>query len=302
MSKTDFVQQIVKNQLNAMNCDRYKIGIFDRSSTSMSMYFKEISFDGIIRLIPRMKYENFNGKDIFIGQSEGIDRALILVDDLTSSQINKMRIRGVNPACVLETSPSNYQVWVSLGSEPMPKRQRKLVAVSFANEFGGDKASTSANHLGRLAGFTNRKPEYLTPNGFPFVRCLNHSGIHAQKSAEIRAWALAKDYKEEEEANKKKLSICSDSLVKTRKKLDPGQAFVKYYKQWTIYVKFIGKDLDLSRGDFAVASRMLKENYSKQDIMQAIIDHSPNIEIRKPKHIGDYAFRTVMAAENNLLI
>ena len=44
-------------------------------------------------------------------------------------------------------------------------------AKELAKRFGGDLSSADWRHFGRLAGFTNRKPERLLPNGLaPFVR------------------------------------------------------------------------------------------------------------------------------------
>jgi hypothetical protein len=297
----DFVNEIVAKQLRSMNCDLYKIGIFDRPRKAMINYVNNLAFDDVIKLIPRLKFENVNGRDVFIGQSEGVDRALVLVDDLGNRQIHQMRRRGVNPACVIETSPSNFQAWVSLGPEPMQKEHRKIVAVVLAKEFGGDSGSTSANHFGRLAGFTNRKPEYLTPSGYPFVRLREHSGSHAQKSAEIRAWALAKGMDEEAKLVTRRPPAGFGAKA-TGKRVEPGLAFSKYYKQWVHYVELSRKELDYSRGDFAVSSRMLNEGYSKDEIINAMIDNSPNIEIRKSNHVEDYATRTVKAAEKALII
>ncbi|MDR0676802.1 MAG: RepB family DNA primase [Elusimicrobiota bacterium] len=293
----NYTIQIIKNQLQAMNCEKYRIGIYARSTKNMTHYITNIILDDIINLIPRLKYENINDKDIFIGQSEDIDRALILVDDLDITQIRLMTERGVNPACVIETSPKNYQIWVSLGLEPMAKVHRKIVAVTLAKEFGGDLACASANHMGRLAGFTNRKRKYLSNKGYPFVRCWSFTGCHADKSNEIRAWAIAKS-KEEELIYDKQLYLKNVSLNKTKTKLLPGYIYNLYFDQWLNHNKKQG--LDYSLGDFAVVSRMLKEGYNELDIVESLINNSPDLSNRKKNHIEDYAIRTVKAARKLL--
>jgi hypothetical protein len=304
--------ETVKKQLQAMNCIKYKIGIFDRNKKNMSNEYcldrnekimsnkYDLDYNNILNLIPWLKYNNVTGKDIFIGQAENIDRALILVDDLCSYQIQQMCKRGVSPACVIETSPDNFQVWVSLGMEPMPKAQRKIVATILAKEFGGDPASTAANHYGRLAGFTNRKPEHLTSKGYPFILCRKATGLHAEKSYAIRAWAEVQEKKIEKEMKNKKQVHTNVRKKNYNTGLDIDSTFNIYFEQWSKHIKNRNKSEDLSRGDFAVACRMLKEGFTKTEIVTAIINNSPNINERKANHIEDYAIRTVKAAANRI--
>jgi hypothetical protein len=280
---TNYTLQSVANQLRAMNCDLYKIGIYDRNNNKMD-YRPNLDYNNIINLIPKLKYENLNGKDIFIGQPDNIDRALILVDDLSSNKIQLTRQRGVSPACIVETSPGNFQVWISLGMEPMPKEQRKIVAVAMCDEFGGDPASTAANHFGRLAGFTNRKLKYLTGKGFPFILCRSSTGQHAEKSDKIRAWAKAKEMSTKD-SNDKNRQLLFVSPSKSLTKIGPDLTFISYFDQWLKHIKAKNKDEDLSRGDFAVAARMLKEGYTKSEIIAALIAYSPDINSRKGNHI-----------------
>ncbi|MDR0571495.1 MAG: RepB family DNA primase [Rickettsiales bacterium] len=278
-----------------MNCSTYKIGIYNRDKPNMQNKHN-LTCNDILKISPWLKYENCIGKDIFICQSNDIDRAIILVDDLSIDQIQVMCNRGVSPACVIETSPANFQAWVSLGPEPMPKEQRKIVAVAFAKEFNGDLASASANHYGRLAGFTNRKPKHFKNNCFPFVRYRNGTGRHAEKSYEIRAWAANQQVKA---INK---SIISDLSIRYQKRNHVNSSidhiFNKYFDEFIQHNN--NNDIDISLGDFAVASRMLKEGYPNKGIIEAIINNSPNIDIRKANHIENYALRTVLAAERNI--
>jgi hypothetical protein len=298
----NYTLEAVINQLCAMNCHVYKVGIYDRNHIKMDNRLY-LNYDNILNLIPKLKFENSNGKDIFIGQPDNIDRALILVDDLSELKIQQMRQSGVSPACIVETSQGNFQVWVSLGNEPMPIDQRKIVSVALCNRFGGDPGSTSANHYGRLAGFTNRKLEHLTDKGYPFVLCREATGQHAEKSAEIRAWAINKAIKEKQIKEMEHTIKRSPMIINNTKrhsKMSPDLAFTTYFDQWLRHVNALNKDEDLSRGDFAVVARMLKEGYTKSDIIASIIDNSPNIETRKRNHIEDYAKRTVAAAEKRI--
>jgi hypothetical protein len=95
---------------------------------------------------------------------------LSLVDDLSVDAIAQMTDGGFQPALVVETSPQNFQVWLNHG-RTLDRNMGSWAAKELAKRFGGDLSSADWRHFGRLAGFTNRKPERLLPNGLaPFVR------------------------------------------------------------------------------------------------------------------------------------
>jgi hypothetical protein len=287
----------VIKQIKAMACVKYKIGVFDRSKKIM-INSHDLEDDKVINLVPWLKFKNFEGNDIYITQADDIDRALLLVDDLTRAQIEAMRLRGVAPACVVETSPNNYQAWVSLGQTPMPKQERKVAARLLADQFEGDKASADPNHYGRLAGFTNRKKIHLTSSGYPFVMCREADGRDAERSQPLREWARARCQAPSDESASKSVTAKRPPL---RPRNDPAAAFSSYFKQWAQHVKAYGKKMDFSRGDFAVVSRMLKEGFDKEQIRLALMQYSPDIQTRKENHIEDYIIRTILAAEKYIL-
>lgn len=287
----------VIRQLKAMDCVSYKIGIFDRINNRMQN--KDLlAPEEIVAMVPSLKYHNFNGEDIFITQATGIDRALLLVDDLVPEQIKTMKLRGLAPACVVETSPGNFQVWVSLGPEPMAKPERKAAARHLAEQFGGDMASTDASHYGRLAGFTNRKEKYHTDTGYPFVICREADGRDAAMSKPFRKWAREQCQALEAKAAASPAPVTI--LCGKRGKGDPAATFGRYFAEWANYAKASGKKLDISKGDFGVVCRMLKEGYDKNQIATGLLESSPDINIRKENHVEDYIARTIKAAENTI--
>jgi hypothetical protein len=284
----------ILHQIQAMNCSEYKIGIFNGKDKKM-INRDFLDHNSIFKLVPWLAYQNYSGKDIYITQASNLDRALILVDDVSDFQINEMARRGVAPACVVETSPHNFQVWVSLGSEPMSKPERKIAATLLAKEFKGDMASVDANHYGRLAGFTNRKEKHLTSVGYPFVLCRDANGRAADKSHAVREWVKKKYlYENKESGQISFVEVNNSNAFKSR--MNPMEAFKKYFAEWSWHTKLKGNALDNSRGDFAVVCRMLKEGYSKELVILALIENSPDIQNRKLNHIDDYAIRTVNAA------
>src|SRR5580704_10665462 len=118
--------------------------------------------------IQRLRRENARGAHIFV-RPYGT-HALSLVDDLGVDGIARMTDAGFEPALVVETSPQNFQVWLNHG-RTLDRSMSSCAAKELAKRFGGDLSSADWRHFGRLAGFTNRKPERLLQNGLPpFVR------------------------------------------------------------------------------------------------------------------------------------
>jgi hypothetical protein len=244
--------------------------------------------------IPFLKAQNVNGNDIFICPSKNINRAIILIDDVNYNNIELMKAKGHNPACIIQTSKANYQAWISLGLEPLSSEVRKILSKFLAMEYKGDIGSVGSIHYGRLAGFTNRKQKYLTDKGYPFVLCCESSGENAINRNDLIEYANNKllEIKLSESVN-----IKNEKIKFNSNKLDSNEAFKTYFKQWEKHTQLHNNNYDLSRGDFAVVCRMIKEGYSRDDILYALLNYSPNVELRKGMHIIDYANRTIDAAE-----
>ena len=149
-----------------MACDYFDIGILRPDGR---MLLREAwTVRQIEEAIQRLRRENARGAHIFV-RPHGA-HALSLVDDLSVDAIARMTDAGFQPALVVETSPQNFQVWLNHG-RTLDRNMSTWAAKELAKRFGGDLSSADWRHFGRLAGFTNRKPERLLPNGLaPFVR------------------------------------------------------------------------------------------------------------------------------------
>jgi hypothetical protein len=168
--RSDITRSQVRRQLAAMACDYFDIGIL-RPGGRMLLREKW-TLGQIEQAIQRFKLENARGAHIFV-RPHGI-HALSLIDDLSVEAIVRMKDAGFEPTLVLETSPRNFQVWLNHG-RTLDRTMSTCAAKELAKRFGGDLSSADWRHFGRLAGFTNRKPERLLQNGLPpFVR-LRHS-------------------------------------------------------------------------------------------------------------------------------
>jgi hypothetical protein len=79
--------------------------------------------------------------------------------------LTAMRDNGHEPCVVIETSPGHLQAWVWVSRRPLPPNVATPVSRHLARLYQADRASADWRHVGRLAGFTNQKPQRRLPNG-----------------------------------------------------------------------------------------------------------------------------------------
>lgn len=99
--------------------------------------------------------ENAHGADIYVRPARGHAWALVFLDDVALDLA--LEVAGSNGGLAVRTSPEGgCHLWLPtsgpLGEEGRCCRQKWL-----AQQLGADPASTSGEHLGRLAGFRNWK-------------------------------------------------------------------------------------------------------------------------------------------------
>lgn len=281
MSK-DFTLYAVQRQLEAMDCKTYLIGIYDEHKGMVNRVYDEMQAIASIGFFRAM---NWKGNNIFIKPASG-DHALVLVDDVKKDGIDILKRSGFEPACVVETSPENYQVWVK-AERPLGPETRKRIARHLCDLASGDPASVDAKHYGRLAGFTNRKEKYRGPDGrFPFVLCRSSSGQIASKLIGLPV--------EIEKTEDKAPEI---RIEKTQSGDPDQEAMAAFQDAWAAWEKRQrGNALDLSSGDLSASSRMARAGFGHDRIAAALRACSPGIEERKKGHVDDYVDRTVRKA------
>lgn len=251
--------------------------------------------DEVLQNAAWLKRMNAQGNDIYVKPAG--EHGLVLVDDLKPEAIDRLKGQGVNPAIVTETSPGNLQAWLKLSRDPVDPAVRTLVARSAAQTFGGDLNSTDARHYGRLAGFTNQKPERLLDNGLhPFVLLREWSG---QVMTRAREWiAQAERFVEAQEARREQNTrLTAISTWEPPKRAAWGLlAPLDEYQRQAQILRNEYPNPDWSRLDWMIVKAMAKQGHSAQAVMEALVQGSPQITSRKPGHAEDYARRTVTKA------
>lgn len=284
----DYTKSAVERQLSAMNCDTYEIGIYHPEK---GMINRNYTKEEVLNSVNYLKFLNTNGNNIYIRPAEDDVTPLVLIDDLNWESIEKLENIGINLALIIETSRENFQVWIKLHKPVLPEIKSQIAknVTKFAH---GDPASAEKRHYGRLAGFTNRKEKHKDEAGkFPFCLCRQSSGDVTSKSRELIERA-ERDIIDVGINNRKNMMIeKEENRINIENIVD---LFTKYMKEWES--KQTGT-LDRSKGDFAVAARLIQEGHSPDAIQAAMMQASPAIETRKRKNVAAYAARTVEAAK-----
>src|SRR6266446_2658648 len=175
------VERLVRVQLRAMGCERFELGI-RRDAGEMILREGQGAIE-IAEAIKWLRHENAKGAHIYVRPAGA--HSLSLLDDLSSETIERMKAEGFEPAVVVETSPNNFQAWLNHG-QVLDTAMSTHAAKLLAERFGGDPSSADWRHFGRLAGFTNPKPERQLPSGMrPFARLRSAKGRVYSQAAQL---------------------------------------------------------------------------------------------------------------------
>ena len=177
------VERLVRLQLHAMGCERFDLGI-KRDAGEMILREGQGAME-ISEAIKWLRHENAKGAHIYVRPAGA--HSLSLLDDLSAEAIERMKVEGFEPAVVVETSPNNFQAWLNHG-QVLDAAMSTRAAKQLAERFGGDPSSADWRHFGRLAGFTNPKPERQLPSGMrPFARLRSATGRVYSNTGEFLA-------------------------------------------------------------------------------------------------------------------
>jgi len=136
-----------------------------------------------------LRIRNREGCDVYIqpyAERRNAGYILVDLDHAEAAVLEAMRANGHDPCVVLQTSPGNLQAWIRVSPTPLEPAVATALGRQLAHTYGGDLASTDWRHLGRLAGFTNQKPERRLPGG----RLFWVKVVHARPGLAPNAGAL----------------------------------------------------------------------------------------------------------------
>jgi hypothetical protein len=124
-----------------------------------------------------LRIRNREGCDVYIqpyAEERNAGYVLVDLDETEPTTLEQMRANGHEPCVVLQSSPGHLQTWVHVSVAPLETAVATMIGRQLARAYGGDLASSDWRHLGRLAGFTNQKPQRRQFNGdAPWVKLLH---------------------------------------------------------------------------------------------------------------------------------
>jgi hypothetical protein len=247
-----------------------------------------------------LRVRNREGCDVYIQpytEKQNPGYILVDLDQAGPETIETMRVNGHQPCVVLQSSPGNLQVWVHVSVTPLPPTVASSVGKQLARRYGADLASSDWRHLGRLAGFTNQKPQRRNGRGYaPWVKLLYARTGLASEGATLRQQA-------ERAVNDNPKPAANLLLpLPILPALDPGPyptdaAAARIYTDWLhrlrIHARFPQPDWSIV--DKWIAKELLRHGISAPQAAAIVRAGSPGFP-RRHADPDDYLCRTMQCA------
>ena len=247
-----------------------------------------------------LRVRNREGCDVYLhpyADERNPGYILVDLDRAGPAIVATMRAHGHDPCVVLQTSPGNLQAWVQVSATPLEPAVASQIGKQLADIYGGDGASTDWRHLGRLAGFTNQKPQRRNGRGHsPWVKVL-----YARAGLAVRGAALLK-------AAERHLGIPSNLAHSPRLPLPAAPhtnaavatataATAKIYARWLHRLRILERfpQPDWSIADKWIAKELLLRGTPALQVATILRDGSPGFP-RQHSHPHDYLRRTLARA------
>jgi hypothetical protein len=164
--------QALRRQLAAMPCDFYLIRLIHRHTRKALPGDRVWTAPQVLydRTVSFLRARNREGYDVYF-QPYAFQRnagyILVDLDRADPAVLDTMQANGHQPCVVIETSPGHLQAWIQVSAQPLEPAVATAIGRQLARLYQGDRASADWRHLGRLAGFTNQKPQRILPVGWP---------------------------------------------------------------------------------------------------------------------------------------
>ncbi len=169
----------IRRQLAAMPYDLYLVRLIHHATRTAFPGERlwtaaQLGQESTVRFL---RIRNREGCDIYVqpyADNQNAGYILLDLDHTDAATLERMRVNGHQPCVVLQTSPGHLQAWIQVSAVCLEPTMATAIARQLAHTYRGDLASADWRHLGRLAGFTNRKPLRRQSDGYaPWVRLLH---------------------------------------------------------------------------------------------------------------------------------
>jgi RepB DNA-primase from phage plasmid len=164
--------QAISRQLTAMPNEFYLIRLIHavsrRPAPRKSLWTaQDLARASVVRSLRARNELGFNVYLWPYAEDRNAGYIFLDLDQARPQVLEQMRTSGHEPCIVLQTSPGHLQAWVRVSTTPLEPALATTLGRLLAERYCGDRASTDWRHLGRLAGFANRKPAQCEVRAFP---------------------------------------------------------------------------------------------------------------------------------------
>jgi hypothetical protein len=252
-----------------------------------------------------LRVRNREGCDVYIQPyTDKQNPGYVLVDlDHTSPEtIETMRVHGHEPCVVLQTSPGNLQAWMHVSATPLPPPVASSIGKHLAQRYDGDLASSDWRHLGRLAGFTNQKPQRRNGRGYaPWVQVLYARAGLATAAAALRQQAERSLSGPPKSASALPLPLPMLPAVDPPDRTLTLAAAAQIYADWLHRLRIRARfpQPDWSIVDKWIAKELLRQGVSVPQVATIVRAGSPGFP-RRHADPDDYLCRTLRCAAREL--
>ena len=294
--------QAIRRQLAGMPNDFYLVSLIHGSTHRPAPGERLWTADELARatVVRFLRARNRQGFNVYLLPYGGHGNAGYIFLDLDQPRprvLEAMRAHGHQPCVVLETSPGHLHAWVRVSTTALQPELATALGRQLAHRYGGDLASTDWRHLGRLAGFTNQKPQLRTASGYaPWVRVVEARAIFASAAPDLLLLAAQAVAQHPIAALTDKIAPLPRSHVSQPSTMTTQGAtriYRSWMQRWRIQNRFLR--VDWSIVDLWVARKLLALNISAAQVEAILRLGSPDF----PRHHGDpegYLRRTLVRA------
>jgi hypothetical protein len=230
----------------------------------------------ILAAIPQFDKYVYYGKNIIVTPMSH-DKHHILVDDLTPEKLRQLEDDGYSPACVIESSPDNFQAVITVPSADGDTAKDRAAANKLTRELNqkyGDPNLSGSVHGHRLPPFPNQKPKHRREDGsYPETVLVEAPGGFCEKAAA----ALAAIRAEVREAEKKarEAEERGRACYQGRNAYSAGDPSAAYWLHYEDVMKRRRGKSDYSQIDGIIGIRMRVAGYNPSQVMSAIEENAP---------------------------
>ena len=295
--------QAIRRQLAAMSHEIYLLRLIHHT-TRASFPGERLWTATELRYSPAVKFlrlRNREGYDIYIQPYADHDRnagyILVDLDDTNPAVIESMVSQGHDPCVVLQTSPGHLQAWIHLSTSPLEPTMATAAGKQLARAYGGDLASTDWRHLGRLAGFTNQKPQRRSPGGYaPWVKIVYaHPGLARNADGLLQSAQSAIQLPAPQGTSPSNPSDgrLPNTIPPSIAAAEATQIYQGWMQRWRIAERFPQPDWSIV--DFWIARQLLSQGTPAERVRAILQLASPHFP-RRHADPDDYLRRTVARA------